>query len=189
MIHTGATTKTKAGVLLLEVKRPTNKADMPSPENLNAKAVHELLLYYMRERVQDKTHDLRHLIVTSVHEWFVFDALEFNRLFYRNTQLKKAFTDWQEGRKVSTSTDFFYKEIAAPFIAQLPEQITFTHFNLKDYKDALYSDRLESIAVLEELYILLSPGYLLKEFLSDECQGEMSSPVCYANSRGLREGF
>lgn len=84
VIHTGPTTKTKAGVLL-EVKRPTNKADMPTPVNLNAKAVHELLLYYMRERVQDKNHDLRHLIVTSVHEWFVFDALEFDRLFYRNT--------------------------------------------------------------------------------------------------------
>lgn len=63
VIHTGLTTKTKAGVLL-EVKRSTNKADMPTPGNLNAKAVHELLLYYMRERVQHQHHDLRHLIVS-----------------------------------------------------------------------------------------------------------------------------
>ncbi|MDX5436943.1 MAG: type II restriction endonuclease, partial [Pontibacter sp.] len=91
VIHTGASTKSNAAVLL-EVKRPTNKADMPTPDNLNYKAVHELLLYYLRERIEHQNHDLRHLVVTSVHEWFVFDALEFDRLFFRNTQLKKDFT-------------------------------------------------------------------------------------------------
>ena len=60
--------------MLLEVKRSTNKADMPSTENLNEKVVHKLLLYYMRERVQHQNHDQRHLVVTSVHEWYVFHA-------------------------------------------------------------------------------------------------------------------
>ncbi|MFD3003303.1 hypothetical protein ACFS7Z_23275 [Pontibacter toksunensis] len=188
VIHTGHTTKTNAGVLL-EVKRPTNKADMPTPGNLNAKAVHELLLYYMQERVQDKDHDLCHLIVTSVHEWFVFDALKFERLFYHNTQLRKAYTDWQEGRKASTSTDFFYKEIAAPFISQLPEQITFTHFCLQDYKKPLLNGSTEGEAELELLYKFLSPRHLLKEDSQDEETRENSSKVCYAHLKGLREGF
>ncbi|GHA57436.1 DUF7149 domain-containing protein [Pontibacter akesuensis] len=33
------------------MKRPTNKADMPTVQNLNYKAMHELVLYYLRERL------------------------------------------------------------------------------------------------------------------------------------------
>ncbi|WP_347159458.1 DUF7149 domain-containing protein [Pontibacter chitinilyticus] len=167
VIHTGATTKSNAGVLL-EVKRPTNKADMPTPDNLNYKAVHELLLYYLRERLEHKNHDLRHLVVTSVHEWFVFDALEFDRLFYRNAQLRKDFTDWAAGRKASASTDFFYKEIAAPYIASLSESISFTHFNLKDYEKPLRNKNLQDDVKLVALYKLLSPAHLLKEAFAND---------------------
>ncbi len=92
VIHTGAGTRGAAGVLL-ELKRPTNKADMPTAENLNYKAMHELVLYYLRERVEHKNNDLKQLIITTVHEWFVFDALEFDRLFYRSGQLKKNFVE------------------------------------------------------------------------------------------------
>ncbi|MER2998961.1 hypothetical protein ABS362_15510 [Pontibacter populi] len=120
VIHTGNSTKSNAGVLL-EVKRPTNKADMPTEQNLNYKAMHELLLYYLRERVQHKNHDIKHLVITSVHEWFVFDALEFDRLFYRNTQLKKDFTDWSEGRKASTGTDFFTKRLPHLYLPNYPK--------------------------------------------------------------------
>ncbi|WP_299757690.1 TaqI-like C-terminal specificity domain-containing protein [uncultured Pontibacter sp.] len=162
VIHTGSSTKTNAGVLL-EVKRPTNKADMPTTGNLNYKATHELLLYYLRERLEHKNHDMRHLIVTSVHEWFVFDALEFDRLFFRNAQLKKDFTDWSAGRKASGSTDFFYKEIAAPYIANLSETIAYTYFNLKDYEKPLRNKDPKDDVKLVALYKLLSPAHLLKE--------------------------
>ncbi|TPE46206.1 DUF7149 domain-containing protein [Pontibacter mangrovi] len=162
VIHTGATTKTSAGVLL-EVKRPTNKADMPTTDNLNYKATHELLLYYLRERLEHQNHDLRHLIVTSVHEWFVFDALEFDRLFFRNTQLKKDFADWSAGRKASGSTDFFYKEIAAPYLTKLQESISYTYFNLKDYEKPLRNKSTQDDVKLVALYKLLSPAHLLKE--------------------------
>ncbi|MCX2741514.1 DUF7149 domain-containing protein [Pontibacter anaerobius] len=162
VIHTGNTTKSNAGVLL-EVKRPTNKADMPTTDNLNYKATHELLLYYLRERLEHNNHDMRHLIVTSVHEWFVFDALEFDRLFFRNTQLKKDFADWSAGRKASGSTDFFYKEIAAPYLAKLQESINYTYFNLKDYEKPLRNKNPKDDVKLVALYKLLSPAHLLKE--------------------------
>ncbi|OKL39594.1 DUF7149 domain-containing protein [Pontibacter flavimaris] len=162
VIHTGNNTKSNAGVLL-EVKRPTNKADMPTTDNLNYKATHELLLYYLRERLEHNNHDMRHLVVTSVHEWFVFDALEFDRLFFRNTQLKKDFTDWSAGRKASGSTDFFYKEIAAPYLEKLSESISYTYFNLKDYEKPLRNQDPKDDVKLVALYKLLSPAHLLKE--------------------------
>lgn len=167
VIHTGANTKSPAGVLL-EVKRPTNKADMPTRENLNYKAMHELVLYYLRERVEQQNNDLKQLVITSVHEWFVFDALEFDRLFYRNGQLKKDFTEWSQGKKSGGSTDFFYKEIAAPYIASLSETITFTHFNLKDYEKPLRNKDLKDDVKLVQLFKLLSPPHLLKESFSND---------------------
>ncbi|GHA61691.1 class I SAM-dependent DNA methyltransferase [Pontibacter akesuensis] len=167
VIHTGANTKSPAGVLL-EVKRPTNKADMPTRESLNCKAMHELVLYYLRERVEHKNNDLKQLAITSVHEWFVFDALEFDRLFYRNGQLRRDFTDWSQGKKSGNSTDFFYKEIAAPYIAKLQESITFTHFNLKDYEKPLRNKDLKDDVKLVALYKLLSPAHLLKESFTND---------------------
>jgi adenine-specific DNA-methyltransferase len=47
VIHTGKDSKAPSGVLF-EVKRPTNKGDMVTRQNLNAKAMHELILYYIR---------------------------------------------------------------------------------------------------------------------------------------------
>ncbi|MCL2074107.1 MAG: hypothetical protein FWH18_09305, partial [Marinilabiliaceae bacterium] len=58
-----------------EIKRPSaNLVDMPTKDNINKKALHELLLYYMSERTINKNKSLRHLIITNLYEWFVFDA-------------------------------------------------------------------------------------------------------------------
>ncbi|WP_241739221.1 DUF7149 domain-containing protein [Pontibacter beigongshangensis] len=167
VIHVGPDTKSQAGVML-EVKRPGNKADMPTTDNLNCKAMHELVLYYLRERVEHRNQDLKQLVITNVHEWFVFDALEFDRLFYRNGQLLKDFTAWSQGKKSGNSTEYFYKELVAPFIAGLSESISYTHFNLKDYEKPLQNKDLKDDVKLVALYKLLSPAHLLKEAFAND---------------------
>ena len=47
------TAKSNIG-LLIEVKSMTNKSEMISVDNLNKKALQELLLYYLKERVTKK---------------------------------------------------------------------------------------------------------------------------------------
>lgn len=42
VIHTGSKPNTSAGVII-EAKKPTNKSEMPTRDNLNSKAFHELL--------------------------------------------------------------------------------------------------------------------------------------------------
>lgn len=49
VIHNGTTSAASVGVLI-EVKRPSNRNEMISLERPNAKALHELLHYYMQER-------------------------------------------------------------------------------------------------------------------------------------------
>ena len=47
VIHNGKSAADPVGVIA-EVKRPTNRTEMISPDRPNAKALHELLHYYMR---------------------------------------------------------------------------------------------------------------------------------------------
>jgi adenine-specific DNA-methyltransferase len=65
VIHTGKEANAPAGVLF-EVKRPTNRGEMITRENLNTKAMQELILYYFRERTKDKNSDLRYCVITNV---------------------------------------------------------------------------------------------------------------------------
>ncbi|KAA9338797.1 DUF7149 domain-containing protein [Adhaeribacter soli] len=160
VINTGKDANTSAGVMF-EVKKPTNKADMITRQNLNAKAMHKLLLYYLRERLKHN-NNLTHLVITNIYDWFIFDAQDFERLFFKNTQLKKDYEAWQQGQKTSTNTNLFYKEIAKPFIAQLEEEITFTYFNLKDFEKPLRNASKAADSEFISLLKILSPVHLLK---------------------------
>jgi hypothetical protein len=139
VIHNGNTAQSSVGVII-EVKKPTNKAEMITTENLNAKAFQELVLYYLRERITHKNLEIKHLIVTNNKEWFIFDALIFDRLFAQNSKLVKQFNDFESGTLADTKTEFFYKEIAKPFIDNLTEEIEFTYFNLQDYQEILRNE-------------------------------------------------
>ena len=50
VIHNGQNANLTVGVIL-EVKKPTNKAEMITAKKLNAKAFQEMVLYYLRERM------------------------------------------------------------------------------------------------------------------------------------------
>lgn len=105
-IRLDKTNKSNIG-LLIEVKSTTNKNEMISVDNLNKKALQELLLYYLRERISKKNTDIKYLIATNIYEYFIFDAQEFEQKFYQNKKLRKEFQDFEDGRKTSRKTDFF----------------------------------------------------------------------------------
>ena len=158
-IHLGANIEAPVGVII-EVKKPTNVGEMITREDLNRKALQELLLYYLRERHTKKNIQLKQLIVTNIYEYFVFDAQEFERLFYSNKKLIKRFEEFNNGALTSEKTDFFYKEIAAEFIARVLDQITYTWFDIRKYKPFLDTGNDKRII---ELFKFFSPEHLLKK--------------------------
>ncbi|MFT7436136.1 MAG: adenine-specific DNA-methyltransferase [Algoriphagus sp.] len=58
-------------------------------DKLNVKALHEVLRYFLGERFQHKNLEIKHLVVTNVQEWFIFDAQLFEKLFAENKNLVK----------------------------------------------------------------------------------------------------
>jgi type II restriction/modification system DNA methylase subunit YeeA len=161
VIHNGNSAKSSVGVII-EAKKPTNKTEMITTKKLNAKALQELVLYYLRERITHKNLEVKYLVATNINEWFIFDATLFDRLFAQNKILVKQFTDFEGGRLAGTKTDFFYKQIAEPFIADITTEIEFTYFNIQDYQKPLRNDDKADDNMLIALFKLLSPEHLLK---------------------------
>jgi type II restriction/modification system DNA methylase subunit YeeA len=161
VIYNGKNSKTTVGAII-EAKKTSNKYEMLSLENINVKAFHELILYYLRERISEKNLDVKHLIATNINEWFIFEANVFEKLFASNKTLVKQFTDFEEGRLSGKDTEFFYLEIAKPFVESIKSEIIFTHFDLRNYEKHLRNDDKKDDTKLVALYKLFSPEHMLK---------------------------
>ena len=158
VIHHEKTNKSAVGVII-EAKRPSNASEMLTHDDINKKAFQEILLYYLRERITEKNHNVKSLIISNVYEWFVFDEHVFEKLFAQNKKLVKQFEDFENGKK---STDVFYKEIAQPFIADMEAEIEFAFFDIREYEKSLRNNNPEDDTQFIALFKLLSPEHLLK---------------------------
>ena len=161
VIHTGKDTGTSVGVLF-ETKKPDNRHDMPTINNINTKAFHELILYYLRERITGKNLNIKYLVITNIYEWFIFSSHDFERIFANDRKLTRDFADFEEGRMADTTTDFFYRNIAEPFITENKSQLTITYFDIRDYEHIIRSTGNENDIKLVSLYKVFSPEHLLK---------------------------
>lgn len=172
VIHNGNSANSSVGVII-EAKKPTNKSEMIKPfakgdsskqmiSKLNVKAFQELVLYYLRERITHNNLEVKHLVITNINEWYIFDSTTFDRLFAQNKILVKQFSDFESGRLADIKTDFFYKQIAEPFIEDITTEIDFTYFNIQDYQQPLRNVNKGGDNLLIALFKLLSPEHLLK---------------------------
>jgi adenine-specific DNA-methyltransferase len=172
VIHESNTANSPVAVII-EAKKPTNKAEMPQAialgdnpaqaiSRLNTKAFQELVLYYLRERISHKNLGVKHLVITNIYEWFIFDATVFDRLFAQSKNLVRQFEDFEGGRLADKTTDFFYKQIAEPFIAEIRTEVEYTYFNLQDYQKPLRNADKADDNKLIALFKLLAPEHLLK---------------------------
>jgi len=132
---------------------------------INKRAFHEILLYYLRERITEKNINVKHLIVSNVYEWYIFDEKIFERIFARNRNLVKQFQDFELSKK---PTEIFYTEIAEPFIAEIEYDIEFTYIDIREYEKPLRNQNSQDDNKLIALFKLLSPEHLLKlPFVND----------------------
>lgn len=155
-IHLDKSPSSKVGVII-EAKSPSNKSDMITTLNLNFKALHEVILYYLQERIDFKNDEIKHIIITNAYEWFIFKAEVFEKLFYKGS-LKKEYEKWKTNQKVSHNNDFFYNLIKE-YLNNENFGIEGIQFNLNDYKKKLAKDE----KTLIPLFKVFSPPELLKE--------------------------
>ncbi len=163
VIHTGSDATHPVGVLL-EAKRASNVQEMVRTDQINTKAFQELVLYYLRERLSPGRQNvsIKNLVVTNGWQWFIFGADLFEREFAQNRGLVQLYKEFEAGVLASKKTDFFYKEIASPAIDSIKNEVSFTHFDIRDYEKALRDGDSSSDGEFAVLYKLLSPRSLLR---------------------------
>ncbi|MCE6989015.1 Eco57I restriction-modification methylase domain-containing protein [Dyadobacter sp. CY323] len=156
--------------VIIEAKKPTNKNEMLKVTNLNTKAFHELLLYYLRERITLNNISLKYIVATNIYEWFIFDAKTFEKAFAEDHDLVGQFKNFEEKRLVNNNTEFFYKSIAAPAIdkflsglSKAGKEVYYTHFDVSKYDKILRNNNPDDDNKLIALYKIFSPEHLLKQ--------------------------
>ncbi|MDO8993825.1 MAG: type II restriction endonuclease, partial [Daejeonella sp.] len=158
VIHTGKSTSDPAGVIV-EVKSITNKVEMLSADKPNAKALHELVLYYLRERIDNNNNEIKFLVATNIDDWFIFDANEFDKKIFRNAAIKKLY----ELKKTDNKDNpFFYEELRKLLDNQPDMLIETTNFQIREFENIVSNADTKDDNKLIAIYKLLSPAHLLK---------------------------
>lgn len=144
--------------VIIEAKKQ-NEADMITQNSLHQKSFYEAILYFMRER-DGGNNAIFHIVITDFFSWFIFDAKEFDRLFWQNRQIRKIYQNYKNPSILGDNTKDFYENIAKELVnlkANLIDdlEIECAYFNLQEPQKAK-----DTIAI----YKLLSPDALLKEF-------------------------
>ena len=144
--------------VIVEAKKH-NELDMLTEQNPNAKALQEAALYYMRERKAGNTN-IYHVVVTDFFNWYIFDASEFERVFWKGSTFQKIFQTYTDPKQLLNTTKEIYpaferaiNELKRDLIEE--EEISCTSFHLE--KNLNEKD-------LIAIYKLLSPDSLLKQF-------------------------
>lgn len=129
-IYNGKTSDSTLGVIF-ECKSLTNKSEMMTKERLNTKAFQEIVAYYLSERLFSKNLEIKKCIITNGLSWFVIEAKEFEKYFFKNKRLIELVTKFSKNQLSSNRTDFLYSEVIAPEIDKAIEKgIVVAHFDL-----------------------------------------------------------
>ncbi|ELI3002063.1 Eco57I restriction-modification methylase domain-containing protein [Campylobacter coli] len=101
--------KDKQIQVIIEAKLPHSK-EFFSQSKPNCKALHECILYYLRER-KALNSSLKHIIITDFYRFYIFKADLFEELFNKNKYFKEAFENFESKNSLfKGNTDEFYKE-------------------------------------------------------------------------------
>ncbi|SIS56715.1 Type II restriction/modification system, DNA methylase subunit YeeA [Chryseobacterium ureilyticum] len=164
-IYLGKDATSDVGVLI-EAKKPSNRTEFPTEKQLNKKAFQEMLLYYLRERVDYKNNNIKHLIITNGFEWFFFNASDFYNLFYKNSELIKEYKAFRDGLKDTIKNELFYNEIAKKYIEKVEDTLPFVYLDFRNKEVSKFKDK-----ELVNIYKLFSDVHLLgKSFGNDSNQ-------------------
>ncbi len=150
--------------VIIEAKAVGSK-DMITAHDLNKKAFHEAIFYFMQERSR-KNDKLAHIVITDFQEWYVFDAKDFERLFWGNSQLNKTFHAYHNPNLLTTSTAEVYAAIAEELPRILKDLFTEEVIDCAYFSLAAPNIGKGGIKdkELTAIYKLLSPDSLLKGF-------------------------
>ena len=166
-IFNGNDTTAKPAVII-EMKSPTNVAEMFSEQHPNTKALQELVYYFLLEYVQLVNREIKYLVISNYDEYYFFDVKDFVRYFANKSKpVYNQFLKFISKQTSGNKTSDFYNDIAKPAIEDFLDSCEFSvvHFSLADAIKAVEKNDDKKLVAL---YKFLSPETLLaKPFAND----------------------
>ncbi|EJN1982549.1 class I SAM-dependent DNA methyltransferase [Campylobacter coli] len=163
--------KDKQIQVIVEAKLPHSK-EFFSQSKPNCKALHECILYYLRER-KALNSSLKHIIITDFYRFYIFKADLFEELFNKNKYFKEAFENFESKNSLfKGNTDEFYKECekllsSEKYLDSITRKDLFDEPSLKgvfiDIKPILEQEK-PSFSKLKHLFKIFHKDFLLSEF-------------------------
>lgn len=160
--------------VLIEVKSPLDRKDFISIDDLNRKAFHQVVTYFLTEIIERTNFYIKHILITDTDDFFLFDANDFHQLFYKSS-LKKDFENWYQKLQSGTSITDFYQQVEDFIAYQDDFEIPCTYVNLADIslldeiEEALQENDIEEFnnkdrfARVKRLFHFFSPNLFLNE--------------------------
>ena len=166
-IYNGNDANAKPAVII-EMKSPTNLSEMFSEQHPNAKALQELVYYFLLEYVHFGNREIKHLVISNFDEYYFFDVKDFIRFFANSSKpIYKQFLMFVSKQTSCNKTSDFYNDIAKPAIDDFLKScdISVVHFSLESAVKAVEKDNDKKLL---PLYKFLSPETLLaRPFAND----------------------
>ncbi|ECQ0732165.1 class I SAM-dependent DNA methyltransferase [Campylobacter coli] len=163
--------KDKQIQVIIEAKLPHSK-EFFSQSKPNCKALHECILYYLRER-KALNSSLKHIIITDFYRFYIFKADLFEELFNKNKYFKEAFENFESKNSLfKGNTDEFYKECekllsSEKYLDSITRKDLFDEPSLKgvfiDIKPILEQEK-PSFSKLKPVFKIFHKDFLLSEF-------------------------
>ncbi|MGQ2575795.1 class I SAM-dependent DNA methyltransferase [Campylobacter coli] len=163
--------KDKQIQVIIEAKLPHSK-EFFSQSKPNCKALHECILYYLRER-KALNSSLKHIIITDFYRFYIFKVDLFEELFNKNKYFKEAFENFErKDSHFKGNTDEFYKECekllsSEKYLDSITRKDLFDEPSLKgvfiDIKPILEQEK-PSFSKLKPLFKIFHKDFLLSEF-------------------------
>ncbi|EAL6569451.1 class I SAM-dependent DNA methyltransferase, partial [Campylobacter coli] len=163
--------KDKQIQVIVEAKLPHSK-EFFSQSKPNCKALHECILYYLRER-KALNSSLKHIIITDFYRFYIFKADLFEELFNKNKYFKEAFENFESKNSLfKGNTDEFYKECekllsSEKYLDSITRKDLFDEPSLKgvfiDLKPILEQEN-PSFSKLKPVFKIFHKDFLLSEF-------------------------
>lgn len=150
--------------IIIEDKTQRNKQEMVTTDDLNRKAMQQLVYYYLEERIGRENIDVRHLIANNMLQFFIFDGQTFEKYFYQNKKLVADYKNFKSKTSNIKDTLEFYDYIGGNYIKDIQKEIPFTYFDLQKYASAIKKDEPndKDLKQLVPLYRIFSDVHLLK---------------------------
>lgn len=150
--------------VIMEFKKPSNKAEMITCDNLNKKALHEAIKYFYDEKHKGNYH-IKNIIISDGISYFIFNPLQF-----QHKSLEKLCYDSIEGDLYLQRTSEIYKGIANIITREKITfefawfDLTYLEKRIKDFDLNNVDINDKAIRTLLYVYKLFHPDFLLNEY-------------------------